>query len=160
MHICEHKHNHKISACIVVNHLQRRGVSKEIPVPIIMLSPRDIWWDDLICTKAAKCPPLWVGGETPLFLLYTSGSTGQPKGIIHTTAGYLVFASTVFKYSFDFRPKSGDVFWGTSDLGWCAAHTNILYGPLSLGGTTLIVSVFRQEKFQNLTEKFKMYLID
>ena len=84
----------------------------------------------------ADCPPEPMDAEDPLFILYTSGSTGKPKGVLHTTGGYLVFASMTIKYVFDYH--DGDVFWCTADVGWVTGHSYIVYGPLANGATTLM----------------------
>ena len=84
----------------------------------------------------ADCPPAEVGAEDPMFILYTSGSTGKPKGVLHTTGGYMVYASMTFKYVFDYQP--GDVYWCTADVGWVTGHSYIVYGPLANGATGVI----------------------
>ncbi|MBD2796427.1 acetate--CoA ligase [Xenorhabdus sp. 18] len=97
---------------------------------------RDLWWHELIESVNAECPAEEMGAEDPLFILYTSGSTGKPKGVLHTTGGYLVYASLTFKYTFDYR--SGEIYWCTADIGWVTGHSYLLYGPLSCGATTLM----------------------
>ena len=97
---------------------------------------RDLWWHDLIEGVSADCPPEEMNAEDPLFILYTSGSTGKPKGVLHTTGGYLVYASLTFKYTFDYHP--GEVYWCTADVGWVTGHSYLLYGPLSNGAKTVM----------------------
>ncbi|OAN76629.1 acetate--CoA ligase [Jannaschia sp. EhC01] len=97
---------------------------------------RDIWYDDVASRVSADCPPEEMNAEDPLFILYTSGSTGQPKGVVHTTGGYLVYAAMTHEFTFDY--KEGDVFWCTADVGWVTGHSYIVYGPLANGGTTLM----------------------
>ncbi|MBQ0535198.1 MULTISPECIES: acetate--CoA ligase [Providencia] len=97
---------------------------------------RDLWWHDVIKGVSANCPPEEINAEDPLFILYTSGSTGKPKGVLHTTGGYLVYATLTFKYTFDYHP--GEVYWCTADVGWVTGHSYLLYGPLSNGAKTLM----------------------
>ncbi|SHO58042.1 acetate--CoA ligase [Vibrio quintilis] len=97
---------------------------------------RDVWWHDATALVADHCPPEEMKAEDPLFILYTSGSTGKPKGVLHTTGGYLVYATMTFKYIFDYQP--GEVFWCTADVGWITGHTYLIYGPLSNRAKTIL----------------------
>lgn len=97
---------------------------------------RDLWWDDIIQHVDAECEVEVMDAEDPLFILYTSGSTGKPKGVLHTTGGYLVYASMTFKYTFDYH--DGEIYWCTADVGWITGHSYLLYGPLSNGATTVM----------------------
>ncbi|MGD8976956.1 MAG: acetate--CoA ligase [Gammaproteobacteria bacterium] len=97
---------------------------------------RDVWYHELIADQPAECEPEEMGAEDPLFLLYTSGSTGKPKGVLHTTGGYMVYASMTHEYVFDY--KDGDIYWCTADVGWITGHSYIVYGPLANGATTLM----------------------
>ncbi len=104
--------------------------------PITMQAPRDVWYEDLVAAQPDQCEPEVMDAEDPLFILYTSGSTGKPKGVLHTTGGYLVYASYTHECVFDL--KEDDVFWCTADVGWVTGHSYVLYGPLANGATTLM----------------------
>jgi len=97
---------------------------------------RDVSYEELISKVSAKCEPEEMNAEDPLFILYTSGSTGKPKGVLHTSGGYLVYASMTHQYIFDYKPK--DIYWCTADIGWVTGHSYIIYGPLSNGATTIM----------------------
>jgi acetyl-CoA synthetase len=97
---------------------------------------RDVWYAEAAAEASPDCPPTLMNAEDPLFILYTSGSTGAPKGVVHTTAGYLIFASMTHQYIFDYH--DGDIYWCTADVGWVTGHSYILYGPLANGATTLM----------------------
>ncbi|MCE8020311.1 acetate--CoA ligase [Halomonas sp. MCCC 1A11036] len=97
---------------------------------------RDLWYHDLVDKQATDCPAEEMNAEDPLFILYTSGSTGAPKGLKHTTGGYLVYASLTHQYIFDYQ--DGEVYWCTADVGWVTGHSYIVYGPLANGAITLM----------------------
>jgi acetyl-CoA synthetase len=97
---------------------------------------RDVWWNDIVTPQSTDCPCEPMNAEDPLFILYTSGSTGKPKGVLHTTGGYMVFASLTHEWTFDY--KDGEIYWCTADVGWVTGHSYIVYGPLANGATTLV----------------------
>ena len=115
------------TSCFVV---QRTGAS------VAWQEGRDIWYHDAVAAASADCPAEEMNAEDPMFILYTSGSTGKPKGVLHTTGGYMVYASMTHQYVFDYQ--DGDVYWCTADVGWVTGHSYILYGPLANGATTLM----------------------
>ncbi|MCY4368081.1 MAG: acetate--CoA ligase [bacterium] len=102
-----------------------------------MQAGRDVWWHDLVEGQAAECPPEVMNAEDLLYILYTSGTTGKPKGIMHTTGGYLVGATTTHSYVFDVKPDE-DVWWCAADIGWVTGHTYIVYGPLANQTTSVM----------------------
>ena len=116
-----------IEACVVV---RRTGTAVQ------MQAGRDVWWHDRMAGAAAECPPASLPAEHPLFILYTSGTTGKPKGVVHTTGGYLLGAHLTTKYVFDLHEQ--DVFWCTADIGWVTGHSYVVYGPLSNGATSVM----------------------
>ena len=104
--------------------------------PVNMKAGRDVYYDEAAAMVTSECPVTEMNAEDPLFILYTSGSTGTPKGVLHTTGGYLVYASMTHEYVFDYH--EGDVYWCTADVGWVTGHSYIVYGPLANGATTLM----------------------
>lgn len=111
-------------------------VVKRTDGEVAMSKGRDRWYHDAARNLEADCPCEPMQAEDPLFILYTSGSTGKPKGVLHTTGGYMVWASMTHEYVFDYRP--GEIYWCTADVGWVTGHTYIVYGPLANGATTLM----------------------
>jgi acetyl-CoA synthetase len=111
-------------------------VVRRTGTPINMVAGRDIYFDEAAAQVTDDCPCENMNAEDPLFLLYTSGSTGNPKGVVHTTGGYLVWASMTHQYVFDYH--DGDIYWCTADVGWVTGHSYIVYGPLANGATTLM----------------------
>ncbi len=116
-----------VKKCIVV---KRTGNE------INWVDDRDVWYHDITKIASDKCEPEEMSAEDPLFILYTSGSTGKPKGVLHTTGGYLVYASMTHQYIFDY--KKDDIYWCSADIGWVTGHSYIIYGPLSNGATTIM----------------------
>ena len=121
------KDGQEVKKVIVVN---RTGNS------INWVDGRDIWYHEACAAASKDCPPEEMNAEDPLFILYTSGSTGKPKGVLHTTGGYLVWASMTHQYTFDYH--DGDIYWCTADVGWVTGHSYIVYGPLANGAITLM----------------------
>jgi len=101
-----------------------------------MKEGRDLWWDDLMADASDECEPEHMDAEDPLFILYTSGSTGKPKGVLHTTGGYLLYASLTHKNIFDLHED--DIYWCTADIGWVTGHSYIVYGPLANHATSIM----------------------
>ncbi len=116
-----------VKKCIVVRYTKEN---------INIVKDRDTFLDELLAEADDDCPPEKMNSEDPLFILYTSGSTGKPKGVLHTTGGYLVYASMTHEYIFNYQ--KGDIYWCTADIGWITGHSYIIYGPLANGATTLM----------------------
>ena len=119
---------------------------------------RDFWLHEELLTVPAECAPEEMNAEDPLFILYTSGSTGRPKGVVHTTGGYLLYASMTHQYVFDYH--DGDIYWCTADVGWVTGHSYIVYGPLANGATTLmfegIPTYPTASRFWDVVDKWKV----
>jgi acetyl-CoA synthetase len=111
-------------------------VVKRTGGPALMHKGRDVWYHEEAAKVSADCPAEAMSAEDPLFILYTSGSTGKPKGVLHTSGGYLLWASYTHHYVFDYH--DGDIYWCTADVGWVTGHSYIVYGPLANGATTLM----------------------
>ncbi|GAC1561991.1 MAG: acetate--CoA ligase [Vulcanimicrobiaceae bacterium] len=136
-------------------------VSKRIGDPVPMQAGRDIWWDDLVRDEPDTCPPEAMNSEDLLFLLYTSGTTAKPKGIMHTTAGYLTGVTATTSLVFDL--KDSDIFWCTADIGWVTGHSYIVYGPLALGATGILYEGTpdfpAQDRFWEIVARYKATIL-
>jgi acetyl-CoA synthetase len=135
-------------------------VVKRMGIEIPFDKERDVWWHDEMAKEdiTPKCDPAEVDAEDILFVLYTSGSTGKPKGVIHTTAGYLLFVAQTLKYVFDI--KEDDIFFCTADIGWVTGHSYVVYGPLAIGGTSLmfegVPTYPHPDRFWEIVERFRV----
>ena len=146
------KETPSVESCIVV-----RRTGSHVP----MESGRDHWWHELIETVEANCPAEELDSEHPLFILYTSGTTGKPKGILHTTGGYLLQAHLTTKWIFDIKDE--DIYWCTADIGWVTGHSYVVYGPLSNGATALMYEGApnwpEPDRFWRIVEQHKVNIL-
>ena len=124
------------AAAELCDKIQKVIVVKRTGGNINWIDGRDVWYHEAMEEASADCPAEPMNAEDPLFILYTSGSTGKPKGVLHTSGGYLVYASMTHQYVFDYH--DGDIYWCTADVGWVTGHSYIVYGPLANGATTLM----------------------
>ncbi len=133
-------------------------VAKRADIDHNMKEGRDTYWEDEMADASEDCPAEHMDAEDPLFILYTSGTTGKPKGVLHTTGGYLIYVNQTFKYVFDYH--DGDTYWCTADIGWVTGHSYIVYGPLSNGATSLmfegVPTYPDNDRFWQIVEKFKV----
>jgi acetyl-CoA synthetase len=129
---------------------------------VAMTEGRDIWWHDLVPRQSAECAPEVMDAEDLLYLLYTSGTTAKPKGIMHTTGGYLTQVAWTHKYVFDLRPES-DVYWCAADVGWVTGHSYIVYGPLANGATSVMYEGSpdfpEKDRFWQIVEKYGVTIL-
>ena len=123
-------------ACLETPSIENILVCKATGGDIPWSDGRDVWYTDIVDRQLTHCEPESMDAEDPMFILYTSGSTGTPKGVLHTTGGYLLYATMTFKYVFDYQ--EGDIYWCTADVGWITGHSYLTYGPLSNGATTVV----------------------
>ncbi|NND98777.1 MAG: acetate--CoA ligase [Pirellulaceae bacterium] len=142
-----------VQNCLVLRRTGQDGVP--------MTQGRDVWWHDVVDTQPGELPAVPLDSEASLFILYTSGSTGKPKGILHTTAGYNLWAKRTFQWVFDHRDD--DIYWCTADCGWITGHSYIVYGPLSAGATCLMYEGApnhpAEDRFWDLVEKYKVTIL-
>ncbi|GAA4420193.1 acetate--CoA ligase [Bremerella cremea] len=136
-------------------------VLKRVGNDIEMKADRDVWWHEQMDAVSSDCEAAQLDSETPLFILYTSGSTGKPKGILHTTAGYNLYAKKTFEWVFDHRDD--DIYWCTADCGWITGHSYVVYGPFSAGATCVMYEGapnFPDEgRFWDIIEKYKVTIL-
>ncbi|MGR7997684.1 MULTISPECIES: acetate--CoA ligase [unclassified Xanthobacter] len=153
----------KANVDAAIGHMGGEGVDHVIVVKrtggkVDMTPGRDVYYDEAAAMVTDECPAEPMNAEDPLFILYTSGSTGKPKGALHTTGGYLVYASMTHQYVFDYH--EGDVYWCTADVGWVTGHSYIIYGPLANGATTLmfegVPNYPTTSRFWEVIDKYKV----
>ena len=145
-------------ACEKTDSVKRMVVVKRGGDEVQWKDGRDLWYHELINGASKDCPAVEMDAEDPLFILYTSGSTGTPKGVLHTSGGYILYASMTHKYVFDY--KEGDIYWCTADVGWVTGHSYFVYGPLANGATTVmfegIPTYPSASRFWEVIEKHKI----
>ncbi|MCC6763634.1 MAG: acetate--CoA ligase [Deltaproteobacteria bacterium] len=141
--------------------IERVVVVKRTGTPVKMNRRRDLWWDELVEGVPAVCEAEPVDSEHPLFILYTSGTTGKPKGVVHSTAGYLAHVYLTTKLVFDLRDE--DIYWCTADIGWVTGHSYVVYGPLASGATTFMYEGApnqpQPDRFWDIIERYKVNIL-
>ncbi len=133
-------------------------VLKRVGNKVEMRKGRDVWWDELVPAQSPKCEAAQLDSEHPLYTLYTSGTTGKPKGVVHTTGGYLTHVLMTMRWVFDL--KDDDIYWCTADIGWVTGHSYTVYGPLAAGATVVMYegapNFPENDRFWQVIEKYKV----